>query len=148
MARAPENGAAKTEPSITGVFVNTKIDEDLYEELETALLMSDAGVDATEYLLGALREVRTGRLTDPQQVKSALHDLLVELLTPLEKSLMLGRAQPLVMMITGVNGAGKTTSIGKLAKHLQSFDQSVLLAAGDTFRARANSWRSGASATT
>ncbi|WP_175690454.1 signal recognition particle-docking protein FtsY [Burkholderia anthina] len=133
-----KTGLAKTGSSITGVFVNTKIDEDLYEELETALLMSDAGVDATEYLLGALREkVRVGRLTDPQQVKGALHDLLVELLAPLEKSLMLGRAQPLVMMITGVNGAGKTTSIGKLAKHLQSFDQSVLLAAGDTFRAAA-----------
>ncbi|KVQ67117.1 signal recognition particle-docking protein FtsY [Burkholderia territorii] len=133
-----KSGLAKTGSSITGVFVNTKIDDDLYEELEAALLMSDAGVDATEYLLGALREkVRAGRLTDPQQVKSALHDLLVELLKPLEKSLMLGRAQPLVMMITGVNGAGKTTSIGKLAKHLQSFDQSVLLAAGDTFRAAA-----------
>jgi fused signal recognition particle receptor len=133
-----KSGLAKTGSSITSVFVNTKIDEDLYEELETALLMSDAGVDATEYLLGALREkVRVGRLTDPQQVKAALHDLLVELLQPLEKSLMLGRAQPLVMMITGVNGAGKTTSIGKLAKHLQSFDQSVLLAAGDTFRAAA-----------
>ncbi|RQR77956.1 signal recognition particle-docking protein FtsY [Burkholderia sp. Bp9012] len=133
-----KSGLAKTGSSITGVFVNTKIDEDLYEELEAALLMSDAGVDATEYLLGALREkVRAGRLTDPQQVKGALHDLLVELLKPLEKSLMLGRAQPLVMMITGVNGAGKTTSIGKLAKHLQSFDQSVLLAAGDTFRAAA-----------
>ncbi|AOI79700.1 signal recognition particle-docking protein FtsY [Burkholderia sp. NRF60-BP8] len=133
-----KTGLAKTGSNITGVFVNTKIDEDLYEELETALLMSDAGVDATEYLLGALREkVRAGRLTDPQQVKNALRDLLVELLTPLEKSLMLGRAQPLVMMIAGVNGAGKTTSIGKLAKHLQSFDQSVLLAAGDTFRAAA-----------
>ncbi|RQS16977.1 signal recognition particle-docking protein FtsY [Burkholderia sp. Bp8998] len=133
-----KSGLAKTGSSITGVFVNTKIDEDLYEELEAALLMSDAGVDATEYLLDALREkVRAGRLTDPQQVKGALHDLLVELLKPLEKSLMLGRAQPLVMMITGVNGAGKTTSIGKLAKHLQSFDQSVLLAAGDTFRAAA-----------
>ncbi|TCW82267.1 signal recognition particle-docking protein FtsY [Burkholderia sp. SRS-46] len=133
-----KSGLAKTGSNITGVFVNTKIDEDLYEELETALLMSDAGVDATEYLLGALREkVRIGRLTDPQQVKVALRDLLVELLQPLEKSLMLGRAQPLVMMIAGVNGAGKTTSIGKLAKHLQSFDQSVLLAAGDTFRAAA-----------
>ncbi|KVW29821.1 signal recognition particle-docking protein FtsY [Burkholderia ubonensis] len=133
-----KSGLAKTSSSITGVFVSTKIDEDLYEELETALLMSDAGVDATEYLLDALREkVRTGRLTDPQQVKAALHDLLVDLLKPLEKSLMLGRAQPLVMMIAGVNGAGKTTSIGKLAKHLQSFDQSVLLAAGDTFRAAA-----------
>ncbi|KVM78480.1 signal recognition particle-docking protein FtsY [Burkholderia stagnalis] len=133
-----KSGLAKTGSNITGVFVNTKIDEDLYEELETALLMSDAGVDATEYLLGALREkVRAGRLTDPQQVKVALRDLLVELLQPLEKSLMLGRAQPLVMMIAGVNGAGKTTSIGKLAKHLQSFNQSVLLAAGDTFRAAA-----------
>jgi fused signal recognition particle receptor len=133
-----KNGLSKTSSSITGVFVSTKIDEDLYEELETALLMSDAGVDATEYLLGALRDkVKTGRLTDPQQVKTALRDLLVELLAPLEKSLMLGRAQPLVMMIAGVNGAGKTTSIGKLAKHLQRFDQSVLLAAGDTFRAAA-----------
>lgn len=133
-----KSGLAKTSSSITNVFVNTKIDDALYEELETALLMSDAGVDATEHLLGALREkVRTGRLTDPQQVKDALRGLLVELLTPLEKSLVLGRAQPLVMMIAGVNGAGKTTSIGKLAKHLQSFDQSVLLAAGDTFRAAA-----------
>ncbi|MGU7771503.1 signal recognition particle-docking protein FtsY [Burkholderia sp. MR1-5-21] len=133
-----KSGLAKTGSNITSVFVNTKIDEDLYEELETALLMSDAGVDATEFLLTTLREkVRAGRLTDPQQVKAALRDLLVELLKPLEKSLMLGRAQPLVMMIAGVNGAGKTTSIGKLAKHLQSFDQSVLLAAGDTFRAAA-----------
>ncbi len=100
--------------------------------------MSDAGVEATEFLLEALREkVRAERLTDPQQVKAALRGLLIGLLKPLEKSLMLGRDQPLVMMIAGVNGAGKTTSIGKLAKHLQRFDQSVLLAAGDTFRAAA-----------
>ncbi|VVD26866.1 signal recognition particle-docking protein FtsY [Paraburkholderia dioscoreae] len=133
-----KTGLSKTSSSLTGIFVGAKIDEDLYEELETALLMSDAGVDATEYLLEALREkVRAERLTDPQQVKAALRTLLVDLLRPLEKSLMLGRAQPLVMMIAGVNGAGKTTSIGKLAKHLQSFDQSVLLAAGDTFRAAA-----------
>ncbi|MGF6370983.1 fused signal recognition particle receptor [Paraburkholderia sp. RAU6.4a] len=133
-----KSGLAKTSSNLTGIFVGTKIDEDLYEDLETALLMSDAGVEATEFLLEALREkVRSERLTAPQQVKTALRTLLVELLKPLEKSLMLGRAQPLVMMIAGVNGAGKTTSIGKLAKHLQSFDQSVLLAAGDTFRAAA-----------
>jgi len=133
-----KTGLSKTSSSITGIFVGAKIDEDLYEELETALLMSDAGVDATEFLLEALREkVRAERLTEPQQVKTALRTLLVDLLKPLEKSLMLGRAKPLVMMIAGVNGAGKTTSIGKLAKHLQSFDQSVLLAAGDTFRAAA-----------
>ncbi|HEY2021265.1 signal recognition particle-docking protein FtsY [Paraburkholderia sp.] len=133
-----KSGLSKTSSSLTGIFVGAKIDEDLYEELETALLMSDAGVEATEFLLEALREkVRNDRLTDPQQVKAALRSLLVDLLKPLEKSLMLGRAQPLVMMIAGVNGAGKTTSIGKLAKHLQSFNQSVLLAAGDTFRAAA-----------
>ncbi|CAD6531112.1 Signal recognition particle receptor FtsY [Paraburkholderia kirstenboschensis] len=133
-----KTGLSKTSSSLTGIFVGTKIDEELYEELETALIMSDAGVDATEFLLEALREkVRTERLTEPQQVKTALRALLVELLKPLESSLMLGRAQPLVMMIAGVNGAGKTTSIGKLAKHLQSFNQSVLLAAGDTFRAAA-----------
>ena len=133
-----KTGLSKTSSSLTGIFVGTKIDEDLYEELETALLMSDAGVEATEFLLESLREkVRSERLTDPQQVKNALRTLLIDLLKPLEKSLMLGRAQPLVMMIAGVNGAGKTTSIGKLAKHLQSFNQSVLLAAGDTFRAAA-----------
>lgn len=133
-----KHGLSKTSSSLTGIFVGAKIDEDLYEELETALLVSDAGVDATEFLLEALREkVRAERLTDAMQVKNALRSLLVDLLAPLEKSLMLGRAQPLVMMITGVNGAGKTTSIGKLAKHLQRFDQSVLLAAGDTFRAAA-----------
>jgi fused signal recognition particle receptor len=132
------SGLSKTSTSLTSVFVNTKIDDELYEELEAALLMSDAGIDATEYLLGALREkVRAERLSDPLQVKAALRALLIDLLQPLEKSLMLGRAQPLVMMIAGVNGAGKTTSIGKLAKHLQRFDQSVLLAAGDTFRAAA-----------
>jgi fused signal recognition particle receptor len=132
------SGLAKTSAGLTGIFIGTKIDDALYEELETALLMSDAGVEATDYLLGALHEkVRAERLTDPQQVKTALRALLVDLLKPLEKSLMLGRAQPMVMMIAGVNGAGKTTSIGKLAKHLQSFEQSVLLAAGDTFRAAA-----------
>jgi fused signal recognition particle receptor len=133
-----KTGLSKTSYGLTGIFAGAKIDEDLYDELETALLMSDAGVDATEFLLKTLREkVRSERLTDSMQVKAALQTLLVELLQPLEKSLMLGRAQPLVMMIAGVNGAGKTTSIGKLAKHLQRFDQTVLLAAGDTFRAAA-----------
>jgi fused signal recognition particle receptor len=133
-----KTGLSKTSSGLTGIFIGAKIDEDLYEELETALLMSDAGVGATEFLLESLREkVRSERLTDAMQVKTALRTLLTDLLEPLEKSLMLGRAKPLVMMIAGVNGAGKTTSIGKLAKHLQRFDQTVLLAAGDTFRAAA-----------
>jgi fused signal recognition particle receptor len=132
------SGLSKTSAGLSSIFIGVKIDEALFEELETALLMSDAGVDATEYLLGALRlKIKTERLTDGEQVKAALRTMLVELLKPLEKSLILGRAQPLVVMIAGVNGAGKTTSIGKLAKHLQHYGQSVLLAAGDTFRAAA-----------
>ena len=131
-------GLSKTSAGLTGIFVGVKVDENLFEELESALLMSDAGVEATTFLLDALRKkVKAERLTDGEQVKRALHDLLVELLQPLEQSLVLGREAPLVVMIAGVNGAGKTTSIGKLAKHFQHYGQSVLLAAGDTFRAAA-----------
>ena len=102
------------------------------------MLTSDAGVDATQSLLDALkRKVKDEKLTEAEQVKTALRTLLTELLSPLQKPLVLGRHQPLVMMLTGVNGAGKTTTIGKLAKHLQAHHQSVLLAAGDTFRAAA-----------
>ncbi len=133
-----KTGLSKTSASFTRLFTGTKIDEALFEELETALLMSDAGVEATDFLLQALRKkVRTDRLDDGAQVKAALRTLLIDLLKPLERPLVLGRTQPLVMMLTGVNGAGKTTSIGKLAKHLQHYGQSVLLAAGDTFRAAA-----------
>ncbi|WP_404992454.1 signal recognition particle-docking protein FtsY [Cupriavidus pauculus] len=131
-------GLSKTSRNIGVLFVGVKVDEALFEELETALLMSDAGVEATEYLLGELRRrVKAERIETADGVKSALKDLLVQLLKPLEKTMELGREQPLVMMIAGVNGAGKTTSIGKLCKHFQSYHQSVLLAAGDTFRAAA-----------
>ncbi|AJC20887.1 signal recognition particle-docking protein FtsY [Pandoraea pulmonicola] len=133
-----KTGLSKTSAGLTGIFVGVKVDENLFEELEGALLMSDAGVEATTFLLDALRKkVKAERLTEGEQVKRALHDLLVELLQPLEQSLVLGREAPLVVMIAGVNGAGKTTSIGKLAKHFQHYGQSVLLAAGDTFRAAA-----------
>ena len=131
-------GLSKTSSSLTSLFVGARIDEDLYEELETALLVSDAGVEATQFLLDGLkRKVKEEKLTEAEQVKSALKTLLLDLLTPLQKPLELGRHQPLVMMISGVNGARKTTTIGKLAKHLQQHQQSVILAAGDTFRAAA-----------
>ncbi len=131
-------GLSKTSTNLTTLFVGAKIDDELYEELESALLMADAGVEATEQLLESLkRRVKEQKLTDAAQVKSALRDLLIDLLKPLQKPLVLGREQPLVMMIAGVNGAGKTTTIGKLANHLQAHGQSVLLAAGDTFRAAA-----------
>ncbi|SPK73607.1 fused Signal Recognition Particle (SRP) receptor: membrane binding protein; conserved hypothetical protein [Cupriavidus taiwanensis] len=131
-------GLSKTSRNLGTLFVGVKVDEDLFEELETALLMADAGVEATEYLLGELRKrVRSERIETAEGVKAALRELLTQLLRPLEKTMALGREQPLVMMIAGVNGAGKTTSIGKLCKHFQRYDQKVLLAAGDTFRAAA-----------
>ena len=133
-----KSGLSKTSASLTTLFIGARIDDDLYEELETALLISDAGVEATQFLLDGLkRKVKEEKLTEAEQVKLALKTLLLELLTPLQKPLELGRHQPLVMMISGVNGAGKTTTIGKLAKHLQQHQQSVILAAGDTFRAAA-----------
>ncbi|MBC7405003.1 MAG: signal recognition particle-docking protein FtsY [Cytophaga sp.] len=131
-------GLSKTSSNLTSLFVGARIDDDLYEELETALLVADAGVEATQFLLDNLkRKVKEEKLTEADQVKTALKLLLLDLLTPLQKPLELGRYQPLVMMIAGVNGAGKTTTIGKLAKHLQQHQQSVVLAAGDTFRAAA-----------
>lgn len=131
-------GLSKTSSNLSVLFVGAKIDDDLYEELEAALLMADAGVDATEYLLTALKlKVKQDKLLDAAAVKAALKQLLTELLLPLQRPFELGRHQPMVMMIAGVNGAGKTTTIGKLAKHMQTHGQSVLLAAGDTFRAAA-----------
>ncbi|AEK60418.1 signal recognition particle-docking protein FtsY [Collimonas fungivorans] len=133
-----KTGLSKTSSNLSILFVGAKIDDDLYEELESALLVSDAGVDATHFLLNALKKkVKDDKLTEAVQVKAALRSLLIDLLTPLQKPLVLDQHQPLVIMIAGVNGAGKTTTIGKLAKHLQAHKQSVLLAAGDTFRAAA-----------
>ncbi len=131
-------GLSRTSSNIATIFTGTKIDDDLYDELESALLMADAGVEATQYLLDELKKkVKADKLAEATQVKAALRELMVGLLQPLEKPLVLGREQPLVMMIAGVNGAGKTTTIGKLARHMQSHGQKVLLAAGDTFRAAA-----------
>jgi fused signal recognition particle receptor len=131
-------GLRKTGSSITTVFTGTRIDEELYEELETALLLADTGVKATEHLLQDLkRRVKDAKATEPSQVKTLLADALTDLLQPLQKPLSIGDHQPTVIMVAGVNGAGKTTSIGKLTKHLADEGLSVLLAAADTFRAAA-----------
>jgi len=132
------SGLRKTGSSIAQVFTGTQIDDALYEELEAALLMADAGVKATEFLLEDLkRRVKEAKAADPQAVRLLLVDALSDLLAPLEKPLPIGLHTPTVMMVVGVNGAGKTTSIGKLTKHLAEADQKVLLAAADTFRAAA-----------
>ena len=131
-------GLRRTGQSISTVFTGTKIDDDLYEELETALLMADAGVQATEYLLADLKKrVKDTATTEPSAVKALLAASIAELLKPLEKPLTIGAHKPTIIMVAGVNGAGKTTSIGKLTRHLSDSGASVLLAAADTFRAAA-----------
>ena len=133
-----KSGLKKTGSSLTTVFTGTHIDEALYEDLETALLMADAGVAATQYLLHDLRQrVKQARATEPAQVRALLADALADLLAPLQKPLVVGEYCPTVIMVAGVNGAGKTTSIGKLTRHLADAGCSVLLAAADTFRAAA-----------
>jgi fused signal recognition particle receptor len=131
-------GLRKTGSSLASVFTGTRIDEALYEDLESALLMADTGVKATEFLLSDLkRRVKEARATEPAAVKALLVESLTALLTPLEKRLTIGQHKPTVIMVAGVNGAGKTTSIGKLTHHLAHEGASVLLAAADTFRAAA-----------
>jgi fused signal recognition particle receptor len=133
-----QNGLRKTGSSISTVFTGSRIDDALYEDLETALLMADTGTKATEHLLADVkRRVREGGMTHPVAVKNALVDSISQLLKPLEQPLVIGQYQPTVIMVTGVNGAGKTTSIGKLTRHLATEGASVLLAAADTFRAAA-----------
>ena len=131
-------GLRKTGGSIAAVFSNARIDDALYDELEDALLMADTGVKATQHLLDDLRRrVKEQRATDPAAVKALLADAIADLLKPLEKNLVIGQHTPTVIMVAGVNGAGKTTSIGKLTKHLADAGAGVLLAAADTFRAAA-----------
>ncbi len=135
-------GLRKTGAGITQVFTGTRIDDALYEDLESALLLADTGMAATQYLLADLkRRVKETRATDPAAVKALLADAITALLLPLQRQLVIGgvdgQVSPTVIMVTGVNGAGKTTSIGKLTRYLAEADQKVLLAAADTFRAAA-----------
>jgi fused signal recognition particle receptor len=133
-----KQGLRKTGNSIATVFTGTQIDEALYEDLETALLMADSGVKATEFLLNDLKaRVKESKTTDPAAVKGLLADAIADLLEPLQKPLVIGEHKPTVIMVAGVNGAGKTTSIGKLTRHLADSGATVLLAAADTFRAAA-----------
>ncbi|ACR02209.1 signal recognition particle-docking protein FtsY [Thauera aminoaromatica] len=135
-------GLARTRNQIGGglasLFGLRKIDEDLLEELESTLLMADCGVDATQHLIDDLRRRwKRDRLETADQLQKALADGLHEIIAPLEAPLEVAGHRPFIIMIAGVNGSGKTTSIGKLAKYFQAHGKSVLLAAGDTFRAAA-----------
>ncbi len=134
-----KSGLARTGSQLTGLFGRGgRIDDDLYEELETILITADVGMDATNALLADLRHyVKEHHLSEAAQMKEALAHCLLKLLEPLAQTLQAETHKPFVIMMCGVNGVGKTTSIGKLAKYLQGQGLSVLLAAGDTFRAAA-----------
>jgi fused signal recognition particle receptor len=135
-------GLARTREALGGgvgaLLRRHAVDEALFEDLETALLSADCGVEASRALIERLRaKVRKDRISDGAALKTALEDALLEIVTPLQRPLKVSPAAPCVIMIAGVNGSGKTTSIGKLAKWLQSQGKTVLLAAADTFRAAA-----------
>ena len=133
-----KRGLAKTRGQLGGLFHRARIDDELLEDLESTLLMADCGTEATQWLLEELKSrVKKDRLETPVQLRSALIDLLQALLAPLEQPLNIASHKPFIIMVAGVNGAGKTTSIGKLAKYFQKHGKKVLLAAGDTFRAAA-----------
>jgi fused signal recognition particle receptor len=149
-----KSGLQRTGGAIAGAFVGAEIGDELYEDLEVALLQSDAGADATIYLLDELQaRVTRAHVRDPAAARRLLASCIEDLLKPLERPLEIGAHTPTVIMVVGVNGAGKTTSVGKLARHLIDADQKVLLAAADTFRAAAReqllAWaeRAGATAT-
>ncbi len=133
------NGLSRSGSQLSGLFgLGGKIDEEFYEELETILITSDVGMDATRMLLADVRRrAKEAHFTESVQLRDALAESLLKLLKPLALQLDVNKHQPFVIMLVGVNGAGKTTSIGKLAKYFQGQGKSVLLAAGDTFRAAA-----------
>ena len=123
---------------LSDLFAGGKIDEAFFVELETTLLVADVGVAATNFLIAELRgAVRRRGLRERQELKETLRDALLALLKPIAVPLDVTTHRPFIIMLAGVNGAGKTTSIGKLAKYYQQQGKSVLLAAGDTFRAAA-----------
>ena len=133
-----KTGLKKTSSALSQVFTGQQIDDALFEQLEEALLLSDAGNAATQHLLQVVQaRVKEEKPESPYQIQGYLITAFWDLLRPLERPLEIGAHQPTVMMIAGVNGAGKTTTIGKLTKHLSDAGQSVILAAGDTFRAAA-----------
>jgi fused signal recognition particle receptor len=133
-----KKGLAKTRAGIVGLLAGSRVDEALFEELESALVSADTGVPAAQLLMQRVR-AQLGRRETPtaEAVRAALREELAALLAPCERAMALPAQRPCVLMVTGVNGSGKTTTIGKLAHWLAAGHHRVLLAAGDTFRAAA-----------
>ncbi|MFZ2207237.1 MAG: signal recognition particle-docking protein FtsY [Porticoccaceae bacterium] len=130
---------ARTGAGLGNLLLGRKaIDAELYEELETSLLLADVGVETASAVIAELTaRVKRRNLGDAQALRGELRALLLELLEPCQQPLVIDRQTPFVMLVVGVNGVGKTTTIGKLAHRLQSEGRTLMLAAGDTFRAAA-----------
>ena len=137
-----KNGLSKTKSSINEKINNVfstfrKVDEDLLEELEEALIMSDVGMETSEKIISQLRDkIKKEKIEDSEEVKKALKDIIKEILDSVDSSLHL-ETKPAVILVVGVNGVGKTTSIGKIANRLKQDGKKVVIAAADTFRAAA-----------
>ena len=130
---------SRTSAGLGAFFLGRKeINDELLEELETLLLMADVGVDVTTEIISELTgRVKRGELNDSDTLKAELHRVLLDIVSPCEEVLDVSGKQPFVLLVVGVNGVGKTTTIGKLAQRFQHEGRSVMLAAGDTFRAAA-----------
>lgn len=137
-----KNGLFKTKQNIGSglfsLFKGKKIDDELFEELEEQLLIADVGIDTTQKIIHSLTEHASRKqLKDAEALNQLLKDELRAILTKVDQPLDIQTHQPYVILMVGVNGVGKTTTIGKLAKQFQNQGKSVMLAAGDTFRAAA-----------
>ena len=137
------NGLSKTSEALTEGLAATvlgkkELDDDLITEIEDRLVMADVGIETTNKIISDLvTRVSRTQLTDIDVLYDALQESIAEILIPCNKPLIMGRIRPFVMLVVGVNGAGKTTTIGKIAQRLVEYRQTVILAAGDTFRAAA-----------
>ncbi len=138
------SGLSKTGGAVTGgvgtlILGKKQIDDEVLEELETNLLVADVGIEATQQIISELtKRIKRNKLKDVDALMEAMHDTMVDILQPASRPLQIKEEdQPTVILMIGINGAGKTTTIGKLAKKFQAEGKSVMLAAGDTFRAAA-----------
>ena len=130
--------SAKLSDGITGVFTKRKLDNETLEDLEDLLLQADLGLETTERITASLRKTRYDKTIAPEEVRQVLADEVERVLTPVAQPLTIsGQNRPEVILFVGVNGTGKTTTIGKLAARFTAEGRSVMLAAGDTFRAAA-----------
>jgi len=138
LKRGLGRSSAKLGEGITGIFTRRRLDDETLEELEELLIQADMGMAIATEVTGRLRKTRFGQEVSPEEVRAALAEVIVELIEPIAKPLKIDRtAKPHVILVVGVNGSGKTTTIGKLAKQYRDGGMAVHLAAGDTFRAAA-----------